>query len=145
MTGAPNVRVAGARVSRRPPGLWRSMITLSFVRLSLVLLGLGRTVHVIRRLDRGRVVDARSATALARRIEKSVARAAALFPGRALCLEQSLTLYALLRRSSVPARLRLGVQSYPFGAHAWVETNGEPLNDIAEHIEFYAPLDDLLP
>lgn len=143
--GAPSIRVARVGAPRREPGLWRSMMTLSLVRLSLVLFGLGRTVRLIRRLDRGRPASAAPDAAMARGIEASVAKAAALFPGRALCLEQSLTLYTLLRRSSVPARLRLGIQSYPFAAHAWVEAGGAPLNDIAEHIAFYVPLEDLLP
>lgn len=143
--GAPILRVARVGTPRRESGLWRSLMTLSLVRLSLVLFGLGRTVRVIRRLDRGRAACAAHDVATARGVEASVAKAAALFPGRALCLEQSLTLYTLLRRSSVAARLRLGVQSYPFAAHAWVEADGEPLNDIAEHIAFYVSLEDLLP
>jgi len=143
--GAPSIRAVRVGAPRPEPGVWRSMMTLSLVRLSLVVLGLGRTVRLIRRLDRGRSDSAAPDAATARGIEASVAKAAALFPGRALCLEQSLTLYALLRRSCVPARLRLGIQSYPFAAHAWVETDGEPLNDIAEHIAFYVPLEDLLP
>jgi len=145
MTGASNVRVSRLGVSRRAPGLCQSLMVLSCVRLSLRFLGLGRTVKVVRWLDRRCAVRAQHDMATARSVEESVAKAAALFPGRALCLEQSLALYALLRRSSVPARLRLGAQAYPFGAHAWVETNGEPLNDIAEHVAFYVPLEDLLP
>ena len=143
--GAPSIRVARAGAPCRQPGVWRSMMTLSLVRLSLVLFGLGRTVRLIRRLDRRRLPRGQHDAATARGIEVAVAKAAALFPGRALCLEQSLTLYALLRRSGLRARLRLGVQSYPFGAHAWVEADGEPLNDIAEHIAFYVPLEDVLP
>ncbi|HEX6809144.1 MAG TPA: lasso peptide biosynthesis B2 protein [Gemmatimonadaceae bacterium] len=143
--GAPSVRVARVGAPRREPGVWRSLMTLSLVRLSLVLFGLGRTVRAVRRLDHGRAGGAAPDAATARDIEASVAKAAALFPGRALCLEQSLTLYTLLRRSLVPARLRLGVQAYPFAAHAWVEADGEPLNDIAEHTAFYVPLEDLLP
>jgi len=123
--GARSVRVARVGALRREPGVWRSLMTLSVVRLSLVLFGLGRTVRLIRRLDRGRPASAAPDAAMARATEASVAKAAALFPGRALCLEQSLTLYALLRRSCVPARLRLGIQSYPFA--------------------FYVPLEDLLP
>jgi len=130
---------------RRAPGLGRSIVTLWLVRLALVTLGLGRTIRLIRRIDRGHAGDAPGDATLARTIDATIAKASALFPGRALCLEQSLALYALLRRSAVPARLRLGVQSYPFGAHAWVEVHGEPLNDIAEHIAFYVPLEDVLP
>lgn len=145
MIGTRSLRLSHDGVPCDPPGLWRSMMTLSLVRLSLVLLGLGRTVQVIRRLDRHRGSIPQHDAEAARRIEQTVATAAALFPCRALCLEQSLTLYALLRRSAVPARLRLGIQAYPFAAHAWVETNGEPLNDIAEHVAFYTPLEDMLP
>lgn len=59
-----------------------------------------------------------------------VALAAAFYPRRALCLEQSLALCVLLRWQGVAAELRLGVQPRPFQAHAWVEVDGEP---VAEH------------
>lgn len=77
-------------------------------------------------------------------IERRVALAGALYPGRAACLEQSLVLYYLLRRLTFPARLRLGVQPYPFLAHAWVEDeDGTPVNDVAEHVSWFTPLPDL--
>jgi hypothetical protein len=74
--------------------------------------------------------------------EHAVAIAAALYPGRALCLERSLTLYYYLRRAGVDARFRLGAQPYPFEAHAWVEYAGEPVNDFREHIVPFIPLPD---
>jgi transglutaminase superfamily protein len=77
--------------------------------------------------------------------EQAVAMAAALYPGRALCLEQSLVLYYLLRRQGMPVRLAIGVQARPFAAHAWVEHCGEPLNDIKEHTEWFARLPDVQP
>ena len=58
-----------------------------------------------------------------------VAVAAAFYPGRARCLEQSLVLYYLLRRCGQPAELRIGVQPYRFRAHAWVEIDGCPINE----------------
>ncbi len=69
-----------------------------------------------------------------------VAVAAAFFPGRAVCLEQSLALYLLLRRRGVPAELRLGVQAYPFYAHAWVELDGEPVNEDRETVDKFRAL-----
>jgi transglutaminase-like putative cysteine protease len=69
-----------------------------------------------------------------------VAVAAAFFPGRAVCLEQSLALYLLLRGRGVPAELRLGVQVYPFYAHAWVELHGEPVNEDRETVEKFRML-----
>ena len=66
--------------------------------------------------------------------------AALFYPGRARCLEQSLALYVLLRRRGVPAELKLGVQPYPFNAHAWVELNGSPLNERLETVRQFVPL-----
>ena len=79
------------------------------------------------------------------RVERAVATAAALFPGRAECLERSLLLYWLLRRRGVRCELRLGVQLYPFLAHAWVERDGVVLNDVPEHVAQFAPLQGVAP
>jgi hypothetical protein len=77
--------------------------------------------------------------------ESAVATAAALYPGRALCLEQSLVLYYVLRSQGVAVKFRMGVQAHPFAAHAWVEYRGEVLNDVPEHLKAFAPLADDLP
>lgn len=69
--------------------------------------------------------------------ERVVSLAAAFYPGRALCLERSLTLYARLWREGVVAELRLGVQATPFAAHAWVAYDGEPVNDTVERTSQY--------
>jgi hypothetical protein len=61
-----------------------------------------------------------------------VALAAAFYPRRALCLEQSLALCLLLQRRSVAARFRLGVQARPFYAHAWVDIDGRAVNERTE-------------
>lgn len=141
--------VSGAHDERgiavRLPGFWQSMALLAGIRVALLVCGLGRTLRVLRWLDRRCEHHVQRDQIVARTIEETVARAAALFPGRALCLEQSLALYTLLRRSAVPARLRLGIQAYPFAAHAWVDVDGVPLNDIAEHVAFYTALEDVLP
>lgn len=77
--------------------------------------------------------------------ERTVATAGALYPGRALCLEQSLVLYYLLRRHGVAVKYRQGVIPNPFQAHAWIEYQGEVINDVAEHAKQFAPLPDQLP
>ncbi len=33
--------------------------------------------------------------------------------------------------------MRLGIQRYPFMAHAWVEYRGEPINDVPEHVRIF--------
>jgi hypothetical protein len=63
-----------------------------------------------------------------------------LAPEEVVCLEQSLALYLLLRRRGVPAELRIGVQVYPFYAHAWVELDGRPVNEDVETVEKFRAL-----
>ena len=41
------------------------------------------------------------------------------------CLPRALTACLLLWRRGVPATLHIGVKRYPFGAHAWVECDGQ--------------------
>lgn len=127
--------------SRSPeaPGVLRSMLILLAVRLHLKTRGFGRSVARARRMAERTAVadytpDLPDHTAL------RVAIAGAFFPGRAVCLEQSLALYLLLRRRGVPAELRLGVTPSPFHAHAWVELHGEPVNEDAETVAKFLPM-----
>jgi len=46
-----------------------------------------------------------------------------------LCLQRSAATTCLLRSCGIPARMVLGVQQTPFRAHAWVEANGEIVNE----------------
>ena len=39
--------------------------------------------------------------------------------------------------------MRLGVQLHPFLAHAWVELDGAVLNDVAEHVAQFTPVDEV--
>lgn len=116
----------------------RCFAVLAAVRLSLKIAGFRRTVRWAQRLGRlarpGLVRPDVEAQA------RAVAVAAAFFPGRAICLEQSITLFVILRRREVPAVLRIGVQPYPFAAHAWVELDGRPIyeneDDLVKFVAF---------
>jgi len=59
----------------------------------------------------------------------------------ALCLQRSAATTCLLRSYGVPAKLVLGAQHVPFKAHAWVEINGQVVNDKPYMLEIYAVLD----
>jgi hypothetical protein len=58
-----------------------------------------------------------------------------------LCLQRSAATACLLRRHGVRARLIVGVQQIPFKAHAWVEVDGQVVNDKPYMSEMYAVLD----
>lgn len=116
-------------MNRRVPHVVTCTVLLAAADLCLKMFGLRRSVRLARRLvgraperggaDRARVME----------IARAVATAAAFYPGRAQCLEQSLALYLLLRRRGIPAELRIGVQPFPFVAHAWVEHDGHAVNE----------------
>lgn len=127
---------------RVPSLVWCGLLLLA-VRLHLKVCGFGRSIVAARHLGRSSGDAANISSNEASSIVEAVATAAAFFPGRAICLEQSLTLYILLRRCGVPVELRLGVQPYPFNAHAWVERNGEPVNEAAEDVAHFLPLPEL--
>lgn len=123
----------------RAPSIVRCALALLAVRAGLKARGFGPTVAWARRLG-ARAAGAGLAPEEVERAAYHVAVAAAFFPGRAVCLEQSLALYVLLRRRGVPAELRLGVQVYPFYAHAWVELHGQPVNEDVETVEKFRAL-----
>lgn len=57
------------------------------------------------------------------------------------CLQRSVVTTRLLRSSGTPARLVIGVRQLPFKAHAWVEVDGQVINDKPYINELYAILD----
>jgi hypothetical protein len=58
-----------------------------------------------------------------------------------LCLQRSAATTCLLRSRCIPARMVLGVQQTPFRAHAWVETNGQVVNDKPYMRDLYMVID----
>lgn len=118
------------------PSSVRCFALLVAVKASLLLLGFGRTHRLVMRLSGGKAAAAAAGCLpLVSSTADRVAMAAAFFPGRALCLEQSLALYLLLRRMGIQADLRFGVQAYPFAAHAWVEHGGEAVRESADRLK----------
>lgn len=125
------------------PSARRCFAFLVGIKVSLLILGFGRTYRIIARLTRSKDAAVGGCTVAVNATAERVAIAAAFFPGRALCLEQSLAIYFLLRRMSLQATLQLGVQAYPFAAHAWVEHAGEPVNESREKLKSLVPLPEL--
>lgn len=59
----------------------------------------------------------------------------------ALCLQRSAATACLLKQYGVSAQMVLGAQQMPFKAHAWVEVDGEVVNDKRYTPEIYTVLD----
>lgn len=127
--------------------LLRSFALLPIVALSLRLFGFRRTQALLAPpLSPAGARPAGDAAALQVRIFRTarMVRAAAHHaPLRPTCLAESLTLWRLLRRQGLEARLRIGVRKVArrFEAHAWVEQAGVALNDAEALHRHYAAFD----
>ena len=123
------------------PSVAGTLARFVLLKLSLGTAGFGRTLRWIESNAGRGAQTAETSEEHVRRAEYRVALAAALYPGHAACLERSLMLYWYLRRAAVPASFRMGVQMYPFLAHAWVEHRGVPINDVPEHVALFRPIE----
>ncbi len=65
-----------------------------------------------------------------RRVRAMVDRAQMYYPKKAMCLQHSAVVTCLLRRRGVPAQMILAAQTVPPKAHAWVEVDGNVVNDF---------------
>lgn len=143
-SGAPNAEPESYRALFPP--LWSvavCAIVLVAIKLVLALVGFSRSLRWVESVSRAPLAQPPAGVKRVEQAERTVALAAALYPGRALCLEQSLTLHAILRRGGVASQLRLGAQRHPFAAHAWVEVGGVPVNDVVEHVRHFTPFPDV--
>jgi hypothetical protein len=124
---------------------WRAAIFLALVRWSLRLRGYGKTFASLKKrvhFQDGGVVNPLGPQDELVRASCRMVRAALRYSfANYTCLEESLTLWYLLRRQGVAACLRIGVRKEGgiFEAHAWVELGGEALNqDGAMHRHYSA-------
>lgn len=132
-----------------PPPQRRTVLAAALLlpafRFGLWLLGLRRW----RQFTVGRLgtVPAAADLAHAQSVGQMVNLAAGFGPWRANCLARSLLLEWMLRRHGVPVALRIGVrrQADALEAHAWVESNGVPVNDEPDIAERFTPFADLPP
>jgi hypothetical protein len=93
----------------------------------ILMLGKFRAVHRIVR--RWNVAHKDISEGAVDRVIKAVNVACMLYPKQALCLQRSCVSVCLLRNQGVQADLVLGAQQFPFQAHAWVEVDGQAVNE----------------
>lgn len=122
----------------RLPGALRGFLLLALFDGVLRVRGLQSGLALARRLGAQAPADAWRDD-WTETVGRRVAFAAAFYPRRALCLEQSLTLYVMLRRAGAPATLRIGARPVPFAAHAWVEIGGQAVNEPQDFIAQLVP------
>ena len=75
------------------------------------------------------------------RVCQAVNYACIWYPKQALCLQRSFVTTYLLRKRGVQAHMVLGAQKLPFKAHAWVEVDGQAINERSNVQASYAVWD----
>src|SRR5690349_16320857 len=99
---------------RRSPSVLNAFALIALMDITARVRGFGRAMALAQRLGAGE--SHTSNPALTEATAKQVIIAAAFYPRRALCLEQSLALFVLLRRRGIAAELKVGMQPLPFSA-----------------------------
>lgn len=75
------------------------------------------------------------------RVCSAVNYACVWYPKQALCLQRSFVTTYLLRKNGIAAQMVLGAQKLPFKAHAWVEVDGQAINERSNVQATYAVWD----
>jgi len=112
------------------------VLLLSFERA----LARGEFTRVYRRV-RDRACRPSPSNANRERACRAVNIACALYFQQVQCLQRSAVVVCLLRDLGIPATLVIGAQRLPFRAHAWVEVNGQVVNDSESSVQLYGVLD----
>jgi hypothetical protein len=127
------------------PSVARCLVAIAIIKARVLVFGLGPTLRWIRRRETRTIPTTLAPNTFLSACEYAVALAAALYPGRARCLERSLTLFDFARRAGIPVTYHHGVQPLPFAAHAWVEYEGRVINDADEHVITFRRLPQVCP
>jgi hypothetical protein len=124
--------------------LFQALVLIPTLASAVRLVGLRRTYAVLMRLaprPAGQGTLPLPGEARIRQLARMVSAAARHGPYRGNCLSRSLALWWMLRREGIASDLRLGVRKATVGidAHAWVERDGQPLNDRMAISRDYSP------
>lgn len=88
-----------------------------------------------------KVTDQAADSDLIDRVCTAVNYACIWYPKQALCFQRSFVTTYLIRKHGVSADMVLGAQKLPFKAHAWVEVEGQAINERSNVQATYAVWD----
>lgn len=74
------------------------------------------------------------------RLARVFAKAAPWLPLPRQCLVRSFVLLRFLQRSGADAQWVLGVRTWPFAAHCWLQSGRTALDDCADRLSVYQPI-----
>jgi hypothetical protein len=128
--------------SRRVPSVATCFARLAIVHVMLVSLGFRRTLALCARPNK---TYAPLTTTQISQLSRNMSHAVMLYPFGAKCLAHSLCTLSLLQKAGGTGSLQIGVNLFPFSAHAWVEYDGRPLCHNDEYLRQFARFGSIEP
>ncbi len=122
-------------------GFCRTLIAFAFLVYIDLLMRLARFRRVYDTVRDTTTAHRRPDSETVGRTCRAMDKAALAYVKNAWCLQRSAACVCLLRRQGVPAELIIGVRTFPFEAHAWVELDGHVLNDNLGYVGRFLVLD----
>lgn len=110
----------------------KAFTTLIKVNFYIKFKGLYPTIQVIKRSRKINTEYTIPQAEELRDLANVVNKACLMYPTRTKCLEWAMTFVLLALKRKWKCNLEIGVQNYPFMAHAWVECDGKVVMDSQE-------------
>lgn len=107
----------------------KAFMTLIKVNFYMKFRGLHFTIQLIKRSLKSQLKYTIPQKEELKDLANIVNKACLLYPTRTKCLEWAMTFVLLALKQNWKCNLEIGVQNYPFFAHAWVECDGKVVMD----------------
>jgi hypothetical protein len=107
----------------------KAFLILVKVNFYIKFRGLHSTIQLIKKSLKSQSIYIVPQPEELRTLANVVNKACLIYPTRTKCLEWAMTFVLLALRKGWKCNLEIGVQNYPFFAHAWVECDGKVVMD----------------
>lgn len=107
----------------------KALITLIKINFYIKVRGFYSTIRLIKQSRKHNVFYIIPSREQLQDLATTVNKACLIYPTRTKCLEWAMTFVLLALKRGWKCNLEVGVQNYPFMAHAWVECEGQVVMD----------------
>lgn len=127
-----NLNSAKEKISLFNVNVWVALLQLIKTHRLLKKNGLARLIQDIKLKSKKMCKNKKPSQMDVHRIHDLLNKACFLYPKKTRCLAWSITFTLLALKSGWSCNLVIGVQNYPFLAHAWVEYDNKVIGDDAD-------------
>ena len=107
----------------------KALMTLLKVNFYIRIKGFYSTIQLIKQSQKTQLNYIIPQDEDLKNLASTVNKACLIYPTRTKCLEWAITFVLLALKQKWKCNLEIGVQNYPFLAHAWAECNGQVIMD----------------